>query len=400
MVQHKILILAEEEPSVIVKHVVTRFNTETVNAFSRVPERLAEANYKALLFDMASLARVDLDRVKSLMKMECVVDLPVLLLGKQGAVDDKLEAYDLGCDDFIDPATSPDEVCARITKSIFNRVATEQLTSRLAEAHQTAHSAMADNSDLGANIRFLINIHHCDNLDQLGQLFFGAIQRYGLRCSLQLRSLYEIKDMEAHGMAKDLEAQLLTQLKDSGRYIDYGSRTIINYDRVSLLIKNMPVQNPERYGAIKDNTFALIQGVNARVVALEASLRLSEERETLRKMASDVRRVMKSLKDSYHGVMTDIATQADNASERIMMKLPSLALTENDERYIESTMDSLITSTSAIFNEGLKVDHVMQRVEVTLQRALDSVDEKRVDSRLSASNEVVGTSSGSEIELF
>src|SRR5690606_24079593 len=123
--------------------------------------------------------------------------------------------------------------------------------------------------------------------------------RYGLKCSLQMRSVMGDKNMEAHGMAKDLEAQLLAQMAESGRYIDFGKRTICNYDKVSLLIKNMPVDEPEEYVATKDNTFCLVQGLNARIHALEAQYRVQQEKEALTKLSQDVKNVMHSLKDSY-----------------------------------------------------------------------------------------------------
>ena len=66
--------------------------------------------------------------------------------------------------------------------------------------------------------------------------------------------------MEANGMAKDLEAHLLDELKDVGRYYDFGKRSVMNYENVSLLVKNMPIEDERRYGAIKDNIFSLLQG--------------------------------------------------------------------------------------------------------------------------------------------
>src|SRR5690606_18681791 len=108
---------------------------------------------------------------------------------------------------------------------------------------------------------------------------------------------------------------LLFQLKDSGRYVDFGTRTIVNYDRVSLLIKNMPIQDPEKYGAIKENTFCLAQGINARILALEDRFKLLMEKEALHKLANDVRAVMGSLKTAYQDVMREIVGEVERVTE-------------------------------------------------------------------------------------
>jgi len=287
-------------------------------------------------------------------------------------LEDKLKAFDLGCDDFIDAATPGDEVCARVTKAVFHQIAQDQLNQRLVQATETARSAMVDNSDLGANIQFLLQVHQCDDLDQLGQQFFSTIDRYGLSCSLQMRSEMGIKDMEANGMAKDLESQLLLQLKDKGRYVDFGKRTIVNYDRVSLLIRNMPVDDAEKYGAIKDNTFCLVQGINSRIISLEDQYKLLVEKDSLKKLSVDVKGVIGGLKDSYQDVMQNILHEVENASEQIQNRIPTLALTEENEVFLETVADQMVANTNRTFNEGLKVNELFHKLEGAVQRSLDA----------------------------
>lgn len=374
MAVHKVLVFTGASLSSMAKHIAEFFDADTESDIESVPQKLSKTAYKAIVFDGLHSGMLNIVHLRSLIRMDEVCDIPVVVLAQANSVQDKLDALEIGADDFIEPVVSFEEACARVTKSIFHRVAADQLSNRLEMANQTALTAMIDNSDLGANIQFLINVHDCDNLDQLGQMFFSTIERYGLKCSLQLRGDYEIKDMEAHGMAKDLESQLLTQLKDGDRYIDFGPRTIMNFDRVSLLIKNMPIDDPEKYGAIKDNTFSLIQGVNARVQALEDEAHLIEERETLRKLASDVRSVMREIQSSYQVVMRDIADEVDQTSEAMAIKLPSFALTEADEAFIEGVMAQCVRNTTEIFNKGLHVDEAIQRLEGTIDRSLEAVN--------------------------
>ncbi|WP_096086413.1 response regulator receiver protein [Agaribacterium haliotis] len=375
MVSHKVLILSTGKLSALGQHIQAFFQAELETEIAGVKKQLLADNFKVVVIDQLASVACDLDQLQAVIELDEQFTLPVVVLAKALSIQDKLGALELGCDDFVEPSVTGDEACARITKAILHQVAADQLSSRLELANQTAYSAMLDNSDLGANIQFLLSVHDCDNLDQLGQLFFTTIERYGLKCSLQLRSENEIKNMEAHGMAKDLESQLLYQLKDRGRYTDFGSRTIINYDRVSLLIKNMPLADNEKYGAIKDNTFSLVQGMNARVIALEHRYRLIDERETLKRLGRDVRKVMEGIQDSYQKVMRGIANEVDSTADKMRMKLPSLALMEHDELFIENLMDDVIRNTTGIFNEGLLVDEVIEKLEGKIERSLAAIEE-------------------------
>lgn len=397
MQTHKILVVCADALSAIGEQIIRSFQALQVeSALDAIPV-LKDGGFKAVVFDSVSSGVLDLDVCRTLLQAEEMANTPLLVLTEEYELADKLKALEIGCDDFIDTTVSGDEACARVTKSIFNQIANQQLKSRLDAANLTAHTALADNSDLGANIQFLLAVHDCDNLDQLGQQLFSTLQRYGLHCSLQMRSLLGDKNMEAHGMAKDLESQLLTQLADSDRFIDFGSRTIMNYDRVSLLVKNMPVDCPEKYGAIKDNIFCLLQGLNARIHALEDQHRLLEEKESLRKLSSDVSHVMNSIKDSYQKVMCDIVNEVENVAELIQYKVPSLALTEENELFLEQVANRAIVETNRIFNEGLVVDEIFERLEAAIDRSLAHAERPRPHGPPVSSGAAGGDNS---VELF
>lgn len=377
MNSHEVILVYENWLSDKGKYIAENFSADVVESVDSALERVEAHELKILVIDTVLSLEFNLDFFRSLLQAASIEHVPVITLVSSCELAQKLTAYDLGVDDFIDASVGGDEACLRIKRSMYNHIAHEHLKSRLELANQTAHTAMSDCSDLGANIQFLLAVHDCDNLDQLGQQLFSTLRRYGLHCSLQMRSALGEKNMEAHGMAKDLESQLLAQLCDSGRFIDFGSRTVINYDRVSLLIKNMPLNDAVKYGAIKDNIFSLLQGVNARIIALEDKERLLEEKEALRKISNDVGLVMDSLKASYQKVMCDIVYEVENVAELIQTKVPSLALNEEQESFLERAAEQAIVETNRIFNEGLVVDEIFARLESVIECSLKNAGPAR-----------------------
>lgn len=392
---YEILVLSDKLSS-LGQHVIDFFKADSISSMMDLHDQLREKKYRALVVDSAEHEHSNIKLCKRLADTPAMKGIPIVLITSSYSLKDKLKAYDVGCEDFIDIKTPSDEACARITKCVFHQIANEQLSSRLAQATETARTAMVDNSVLGANIQFLLQVHNCDNLDQLGQQFFSTIEGYGLTCSLQMRSAMGIKDMEAHGMAKDLESQLLFQLKDKGRIVDFGRRTIVNYDRVSLLIKNMPLDDQEKYGAIKDNIFCLAQGLNARIVALEDKHKLLAEKEALHKLSTDINHVVHGLKDSYQDVMSKIVNEVEVAAERIQQRLPHLALTEKDESYMDEVAEQVVTRTNQIFNDGLKVNNLFDKLEYAVQQSLDSIS---LPSESNANDED-DTDKDNVVELF
>ena len=191
-----------------------------------------------------------MDWCRKLKQEDIFNDVPIVMLADRDELADRMDAFEAGFDDLIGNDAMW-ELRARIDRVVFNKLANAQLKAQLQQANEMAFIAMSDTSDLGVNIQFLLDCSTCNNLDELGMRLFQALQNYGLSCSLQMRSEHGIKNMEANGMAKAMESVLMDECKDQGRYVDFGHRSIMNYETVSLLVKNMPVDDDKKYGAIK-----------------------------------------------------------------------------------------------------------------------------------------------------
>jgi hypothetical protein len=192
-------------------------------------------------------------------------------------------------------------------------------------------AAMSNTSDMGANIQFLLDSYQCENMDQLGQLLFKSLNYFGLNCSLQMRGKYQIKNMEANGMERAMESKLLTEMKDAGRFFDFGSRTVINYDSVSILVKNMPIDQPEKYGIIKDNIFALLQGADAKLKSLDLQLTVLDDQKKQDVLIKGLEQGIKNLESKYIDLTNAVAAQVDSIVDSIEVTMQTLLLTEEQE---------------------------------------------------------------------
>lgn len=372
----RILLLQPCENPSLLTILRTQFQVQQAKTVDEALALAAEVDVRVMIYDVTTCGPVSFSGLETLMgNTEVMTDLPLVFLSSSQSLADKLSAFELGVDDYIESETCLEEVCARVSKSIFHRIASAQLKDRLDLANATAYTAMSDNSDLGSNIQFLLGVNRCDNLDQLGQLLFSSLERYGISCSLQMRGIYEIKNMEATGMAKDLESQLLMQMKDAGRYIDFGCRSLVNYGQASLLVRNMPMDDERRYGAIKDNTFALIQGIDARIKALDEHTKLLEEKEALKKLSLDVKTVMTEIDEAYQGVMRTIVNTVEMMAERIQDKIPVLALSEEQEVFFEETTAQCVSEANSVFADGLKVDESFHKLSKSMDHAINNLDD-------------------------
>lgn len=399
MDRYQVLYYQSGGKSAYAGHLGTCFELDRVSSLEQCLACAAAAVYKAVVIDWCCGDPLDFACCETLLAEDRLQGVPLILLSSSTRLQDKLKAYELGCDDVIEPGATPEEASARINKSVYHRIANEQLKGRLKDASETAYAVMSDNSDLGANIQFLLEVNRCDNLDELGLLFFSSVERYGISCGLQMRSLHETKDMDATGLARELEAQLLRQMKDKGRYIDFGRRTIFNYGQVSILVRNMPLDDEKRYGAIKDNTFALIQGIDARLKTLDSRQILIDEKESLRKLSGEVQAAMREIDDSYQAVMRDIVSTVEDMAEAIQNRIPVLALSEEQEQFFEQVAHDIVVDTNSTFNRGIKVDECFKQLAQSVDTALRHTECMHAGAELQ-SQPAPQDASGRDVELF
>ena len=278
-----------------------------------------------------------------------------------GVQVDSMTAFNAGADDIVEASMGEIELKARLQKEIFHKIANEQLKSRLRQANDMAFSAMSDTSDLGANVQFLLHCHECGNLDELAQLLFRSLVNYQIRCSLQIRSTFDLKNIEENGLAKDLESRLLWELKDEGRYIDFGRRCIINYGCVSLLVKNMP-EDEKRYSAVKDNVVSMVQGMDARVHSIDSGKMLEMEKEVMEGLGRKMQHVVEQVDEGYQKVMANCAELVESMSARVDEAMMFLDLTEQQEEVFTSIMSDGVTNINTLFNQGVKIDESFRRL--------------------------------------
>jgi len=322
---------------------------------------------------------VFLDRIKSESRPE-LESMSVVLLADDLDLEQRLMACELGADDCISTNVSHDDLVTRLQSTIYNAIANKQLKEQLKAASDVAMAAMTNTSDLGANIQFLLESYQCENLDQLGQLLFQSLNYYGLTCSLQMRGEHVTKNMEANGMERTMESRLLNELKNAGRFYDFGCRTVANYGSTSILIKNMPVDDSIRYGVIKDNIFALLQGTDAKVKALDTQTNLQLEHQAQESLTLQLKQGVNDLDAQYRMLTEKIAGVVNQMAGAVESAMQTMLLTDEQEVILLGKLDDGKNSVCDLFEEYASMDDDLKAmVENTAPILLSKEDGATVD---------------------
>lgn len=284
---------------------------------------------------------------------ELFSELSVALIIEDLSLDKRLKACELGADDCISKLVEHDELVSRVQNTIFNAIANKQLKDKLQVVSNAAMTASSKIDDLSINIRFVMESYNCENLDHLGQLLFNTLTYYGLTCSLQMRSKFYVKNMEANGMERTMESKLLSGMKDCGSLYEFGCRSVINEGAVSLLIKNMPEAQSEKKTIIYETVNILLKVVNQRLELLDLKLLNQAEQEKrldlskgfsaeLNKVDSQRNETVNAVTDSWDELVSTMDTAMHELSLSDKQQTVLLELLEQGQNNITTILQGML----------------------------------------------------------
>lgn len=216
---------------------------------------------------------------------------PLLAIVDDVAID-SLVLLKSGCTDIVKRPFTEDQLFSKIAALIAAHNADEYLEKNsVLSLNESENPAEIRNIEL--NIRFLIDSNKCETVAQLGECLLLSIACYSKSFSMQMRGLFEEKTFCLNDVENELDAFLLNDLSEKGRYIELGRYCVINYGPLSLLLKDMPSSSDSRYVMIQESTLSLLQGAASRLKFLDAREMMKNEH----RLSSELIKKMKLLKE-------------------------------------------------------------------------------------------------------
>ncbi len=335
---------------------------EAIDILSANPEEI-----EIILSDVVMPEMSGYEFCQAVKENEATKDLPFLFISSHTTLEEKLKGYAVGGDDYINKPIRPEELGYKINMLLEARIKNKALSSQLAETHHTAIQAMTYSSDLGQILEFYKNSLNAESFEQLAGYLFETTKNYGLKVTLQLITPSETITLSEKGVAPPLESNVIELSRTKGRYFDFGARTVINYQDFSLLIKNMPIDDPERYGTIKDTLGTLCNAIESRVRVLISNSTAKKNEEILETVKNTLKQVEALFSKIQQGNAKAIETLTDELEEAM---LTSLGLNEHQEESIRKIAKDCLETSKEVHKEGLALHDMFENINEQLRNVL------------------------------
>lgn len=192
----------------------------------------------------------------------------VIFISSHDDLETRLKAYDAGGSDYLVKPFAPEELAqkVRVAQHLLERQ--RGLADQAQFARMTAFTAMSSMGELGVVLQFLRASFACRSREQLAAELFTALGQYGLQGLVELRHPGQRTSASSQGECSPLEESILVHARSMDRIFQFSDRMVINYPCVTLVSSNLPMDDPDRVGRLRDHLAILAEGADARMIAL------------------------------------------------------------------------------------------------------------------------------------
>ena len=327
---------------------------------------------------------------------------PIVFLSSHSSLRERMQGYEVGADDYLVKPFEPENLTARIGVLLRYREQNKELEAQYALAKETALLAMAGTSEIGMALGFLERSHSLLTREELADALFDLTRRLDLSCCILMETDHEEFWYSSDGNIKPLEKELITMSDRTQRFVDFGARTIVNYQHLSLLVRNMPLDDMQRYGRTKDLLPLLLSAVNTKAGTIRTEQALIDQSKDLLKSFGQIR-------TSFYYLVKNLLANQQQSNQLLRQMLQDLnydllrmGLEDDQEAYVLNRIDTAIEDAIERIDAS---DALRETFSVLLPNMRDVVRQQRelVDAfsaMHTSEQDELQVDTSSDIELF
>lgn len=330
----------------------------------------ATEQYDAVLMDIEMPGLNGYETCRQLKLRDAGSSTPVIFVSAHDTAPERVAAYEAGGDDFVTKPIAVDELKHKLSGIIEHRQRLDDLAQQSSNAQQIAFTAMISMGDLGVVIDFLRQTTVSKTYHGIAQLLLDAMHTWGLRGAVQIRGKRGQINLTSDGQMSPLQNSVLETMREMGRIFEMGPRAIINYEKVSLLVENLPTQDPDKVGRMRDHLAVLAESTDMRIGALDAVNAHQQQTVGIEGALGELKSTLARLADNTQRNRSIGQVHMLEALEHLTHTLGTLGLNDSQREYVDDLVRCAMDDTRHYFDEAASLDtefaDVVTRLEQTL----------------------------------
>lgn len=351
----KLLIIDDDASTrlIIKKKLGSAFEIVEADSGDHALELLPGTNPDLILLD---IGMPGIDGYETCKRIREQSNIPVIFVSAHYTLAEQLHAYDSGGNDILQKPIDFEILLRKIRLHIRNKTERVQLLQEKDSMQKMAMNFLSTVGESGVLLNFMRNSFRCNNHTCLATQLIEATKSYGLECHVQIRHASGITQLSNTGTPTPLQESIMEQARGLGRIFQFSNRMIVNYDRVSILASNLPVQDEEKLGRIRDHLSILTESAEAFSEVIDIREEAARRSEYFEENAIEMEAAIETLHGGFSGLFYDAQLLLHGVVESVERTYSSLGMTQHQEYVISNSVKEALKSIAALFERAKRLD--------------------------------------------
>ena len=294
--------------------------------------------------------------------------IPAIFVSSQDSIEDRLAGYDAGGVDFVVKPVDITELQRKIAVVQQSSVEKKNLVEQVQTAEQLTSMVLASMDEFGVVLQFLGKVIACGDGREVCEAMQHLMKSFRLEGAVQTRVGGRELTMNQEGEASALEISIVDHVRTLGRQFEFRNKSVLNFDRVTVMITNMPLADADLCGRIRDNLSMACQGADSRLQGIETELANAEKRQGIFEMLDNVRATISQLSQSQQAERALATGITQELQEDLMNSFVHLGLTDNQEHYLDDLVRKHTKRLIDLLDRGEQTQAVLEGIVQDLER--------------------------------
>ena len=183
-------------------------------------------------------------------------------------LESKLEGYDAGGIDFISKPVNLIELTRKVDAAQRISLEHRSLYKRAVESDTLSSLVLSNLDEFAVLIKFLRAQNTSDTPRAVADELAALMRAYQLQSAIQVRMGNDELTISHHGDNWPLDVSVIKHVRKMGRIFEFKRQAAYNFEHVTVLVSNVPIDDPDLCGRIRDNLAIAGESANAKLASL------------------------------------------------------------------------------------------------------------------------------------
>ena len=287
---------------------------------------------------------------------------PVTFVSGNDTIEERIKGYDAGGEDFIVKPFEPEELLRKLKVAQTMVLNQRSLAVQIQEAEYLSSLVMASMDETGILLQFMSKLIAMDSAEEIAAGLLELMQRYRLDGVVQTRLGASIQTISAAGKNLPLEISVIEHVRNQGRIFEFRRRSVHNFERVTLMVNNLPLEDPDFCGRLRDHLSVAAQGVDSRLKALQTEEASRRAQEGILTALESVGNTIMELREAHHENTVASTKLIGDLQETLLNSFYRLGLTDNQEKFLQDMVGEFMVRMAAMLDRGAETQATLQRL--------------------------------------